>query len=156
MGFGFAHTISLRRYQPSACSAIARRAGIISRSLGFMPVTGGLPGLAFVFAWVMVFNPGWKPPLLSRTRCPLFPEEYESPQLTQSVPSWRSTRQTSRNTATMLAMYSSGVDSKPICESMRRAPQLQTLFPPRSARVVQEVHDVPIFPRPSNMGFTTE
>ena len=50
------------------------------------------------------------------------PPAYESPRLSQSVPSSRSTRRTSRNTATMLATYASGVGSRPSCASMRMAP----------------------------------
>jgi hypothetical protein len=37
MQFGLCQMMSLRRYQPSACNAIASRAGIMHRSLGFRP-----------------------------------------------------------------------------------------------------------------------
>jgi hypothetical protein len=35
IGLGLCQMMSLRRYQPSACSASATRAGIIRRSFGF-------------------------------------------------------------------------------------------------------------------------
>ena len=39
-------------------------------------------------------------------------------KVSQTVPSSRSTRLTFRNTATMLATYSAGVSSRPICSSI--------------------------------------
>ena len=41
IGFGLFQMISLRSHQPSACNAIATRAGIIIKSFGLRP--GGLP-----------------------------------------------------------------------------------------------------------------
>src|SRR5215468_1410942 len=45
IGFGFAHIMSCRRYQPSACSAKATRQGTPMMSLGFRPETKPTPSL---------------------------------------------------------------------------------------------------------------
>ena len=53
------------------------------------------------------------------------PLTYVSPTLTKQVPCGCRTRRTSRNTSTKRRMYSPGLASRPICLSIRTAPQWQ-------------------------------
>src|SRR5687767_3361762 len=115
MGFGFDQMMSERNHQPSARKAKATIHGMPTRSFGFSPVplvlsTTPLCSTPDKSRVLFCADLSLKPPPLKE---PVGAALYESPRFNQSVPSFLSTRFTSRKISTNLPTYSSGVFSSP-------------------------------------------